>query len=44
MEKGNAYLSTIKDAETNEILAYEVSDKITLAIASKYGQEIKEEW
>ena len=28
-----AYLSTIKDAETNEILAYEVSDKITLDIA-----------
>ena len=24
-----AYLSTIKDAETDEILAYEVSDKIT---------------
>ncbi len=28
-----AYLSTVKDAETNEILAYEVSDKITLDIA-----------
>ncbi|MGF7049102.1 hypothetical protein J2T13_003610 [Paenibacillus sp. DS2015] len=28
-----AYLSTIKDAETNEILAYEVSDRITLDIA-----------
>lgn len=28
-----AYLSTIKDAETNEILAYEVSDKITMDIA-----------
>lgn len=25
-----AYLSTIKDASTNEILAYQVSDKITL--------------
>jgi putative transposase len=28
-----AYLSAIKDAETNEILAYETSDKITLDIA-----------
>lgn len=27
------YLSTIKDAETNEFLAYEVSDKIILDIA-----------
>lgn len=29
-----AYLSTIKDASTNEILAYEVSDRITLDIAT----------
>lgn len=28
-----AYLSTIKDASTNEILAYQVSDQITLDIA-----------
>lgn len=28
-----AYLSTIKDGSTNEILAYNVSDRITLAIA-----------
>lgn len=28
-----AYLSTIKDAETNEILAYEVSDSLSLDIA-----------
>ena len=30
-----AYLSTIKDASTNEILAYHVSDRITLDIATK---------
>ena len=29
-----AYLSTIKDASTNEILAYNLSDKITLDIAT----------
>lgn len=29
-----AYLSTIKDASTNEILAYQVSDRITLDIAT----------
>ena len=29
------YLSTIKDASTNEILAYHVSDRITLDIATK---------
>jgi transposase InsO family protein len=29
-----AYLSTIKDASTNEILAYHVSDRITLDIAT----------
>jgi len=28
-----AYLSTIKDASTNEILAYQTSDRITLDIA-----------
>lgn len=34
--KGNmAYLSTIKDASTNEILAYHVSDRITLDIATE---------
>lgn len=36
-----AYLSTIKDAETNEILAYEVSDKITLDIALNTLQKLK---
>lgn len=36
-----AYLSTIKDAETNEILAYEVSDKITLAIALNTVKKLK---
>lgn len=30
-----AYLSTIKDGSTNEILAYHVSDRITLDIATK---------
>lgn len=30
-----AYLSTVKDACTNEILAYHVSDRITLDIATK---------
>ncbi|KAB7662036.1 IS3 family transposase, partial [Bacillus sp. B1-b2] len=30
-----AYLSTIKDASTNELLAYHVSDRITLPIATK---------
>ena len=29
-----AYLSTVKDASTNEILAYQVSDRITLDIAT----------
>ncbi|MEY9970028.1 putative transposase, partial [Lysinibacillus sp. RC46] len=36
-----AYLSTIKDAETNEILAYEVSDKITLDIALNTLRNLK---
>jgi putative transposase len=30
-----AYLSTVKDASTNEILAYHVSDRITLDIATR---------
>ena len=29
-----AYLSTIKDASTNEILAYNVSDRMTLDLAT----------
>ncbi|WP_035445780.1 IS3 family transposase [Bacillus sp. UNC41MFS5] len=33
--KDMAYLSTIKDASSNEILAYNVSDRITLDIATK---------
>ncbi|WP_431026972.1 IS3 family transposase [Lysinibacillus sp. LZ02] len=33
--KRMAYLSTVKDASTNEILAYHVSDRITLDIATK---------
>jgi putative transposase len=33
--KDMAYLSTVKDASTNEILAYHVSDRITLDIATK---------
>lgn len=42
--KGNrrAYLSTSKDAETNEILAYEVSDKMTLEIALNTLKKLKE--
>ena len=36
-----AYLSTIKDAETNEILAFEVSDKITLDIALDTLRQLK---
>lgn len=35
-----AYLSTIKDASTNEILAYHVSDRITLDIATKTIQKL----
>ena len=30
-----AYLSAIKDASTNEVLAYHVSERITLDIATK---------
>lgn len=33
-ENNMAYLSTIKDSSTNEILAYHVSDRITLDIAT----------
>ena len=36
-----AYLSAIKDAETNEILAYETSDKITLDIALNTAKKLK---
>jgi putative transposase len=36
-----AYLSTIKDASTNEILAYQVSDKITLDIALDTVKKLK---
>lgn len=40
--KGNrAFLSTVKDASTNEILAYEVSDKITLDIALNTMKKLK---
>lgn len=33
--KNMAYLSAVKDASTNELLAYHVSDRITLDIATK---------
>lgn len=36
-----AYLSTIKDGSTNEIMAYQVSDKITLDIAIDTIQKLK---
>lgn len=36
-----AFLSTIKDGSTNEILAYEVSDKITLTIALDTVKKLK---
>lgn len=36
-----AYLSTIQDASTNEILAYQVSDKITLDIALETVKKLK---
>jgi len=36
-----AYLSAIKDAETNEILAYEVSESITLDIALNTLKKLK---
>lgn len=35
-----AYLSTVKDASTNEILAYHVSDRVTLGIATKTIQKL----
>lgn len=35
-----AYLSTVKDACTNELLAYHVSDRITLDIATKTIQKL----
>lgn len=36
-----AYLSTIKDGSTNEILAYQVSDRLTLDIATDTIQALK---
>lgn len=36
-----AYLSTIKDAETNEILAYEVSDSLSMDIALNTLHKLK---
>ena len=36
-----AYLSTVKDAETNEILAYEVSDSLHLDIALNTIRKLK---
>ncbi|WP_376747968.1 IS3 family transposase [Lysinibacillus boronitolerans] len=36
-----AYLSTIKDAETNEILAYEVADSITMEIVLDTLKKLK---
>ncbi len=36
-----AYLSTIKDGSTNEILAYQVSDQITLDIATDTLKKLK---
>jgi len=36
-----AYLSTIKDGSTNEILAYQVSDRITLEIATDTLKKLK---
>lgn len=38
--KAMAYLSTIKDGSTNEVLAYHISDKITLDIATKTIQKL----
>lgn len=38
-----AYLSTIKDAETNEILAYEVSKSLTLDIALNTLKKLKKQ-
>ncbi len=36
-----AYLSTIKDGSTNEILAYQVSDRVTLDIATNTLKKLK---
>lgn len=38
--KNMAYLSAIKDASTNELMAYHVSDRITLDIATKTIQKL----
>lgn len=40
-EGKKAYLSTIKDASTNEILAYELSDRMTLDIATETLKKVK---
>lgn len=39
-----AYLSTIKDGSTNEILAYNISDKLTLDIATDTVDKLINEW
>jgi putative transposase len=36
-----AYLSTIKDASTNEILAYHISDRITMEVATDTLKKLK---
>ena len=38
-----AYLSVIKDGSTGEILAYHLSDRMTLRISYRYSQEVKKE-
>ena len=38
-----AYLSTIKDGSTNEILAYNVSDRMKLDIVTDTINKVKEE-
>ncbi|KGL41805.1 transposase [Listeria newyorkensis] len=40
-ERQMAYLSTIKDGSTNEILAYHISDRITLDIAIQTIKKLK---
>ena len=42
MEREKAYLSTIKDGSTNEILAYHVSDRMTMDISHRYPHKVKE--
>ncbi|GED31192.1 hypothetical protein BCE02nite_23330 [Brevibacillus centrosporus] len=36
-----AYLSTLKDSSTNKILAYHVSDRITMDLATDTLQKLK---